>query len=186
MDVKAAIDFVMKQEDSTLSGIITDDPTDMGGTTRFGLTAKYHPALVAQGFYTKNAVPTERAIPMAESAYQSDYAASLQLQAIKSRGVGTALLSFAVVEGTPTAVRVLQGVLNAVGYKLTVDGVMGNQTVNALNDALSLTPGSSVPFMQAWLEAEEKYFAGIVKLHPNQIKYIAGWDNRAEAVLKLV
>ena len=38
-----SIDFVLKQEDSTLSGVITNETGDAGGLTRFGLCAKWHP-----------------------------------------------------------------------------------------------------------------------------------------------
>jgi len=69
-DPNAAIRFVLKQEDSTLSGVITNESGDAGGLTRFGLCAKWHPELVAAGFYDVT-MDTATALPLAETAYQT-------------------------------------------------------------------------------------------------------------------
>jgi hypothetical protein len=48
-DAQAAIDFVTRQEDSTLSGVITNASANRGGLTHFGLCEKWHPELTAKG-----------------------------------------------------------------------------------------------------------------------------------------
>jgi hypothetical protein len=48
MDPKTAIDFVLRQEDATLSGAITNYSTDLGGLTRFGLCAQLMPEEMRQ------------------------------------------------------------------------------------------------------------------------------------------
>ena len=73
-----SIDFVLRQEDSTLSGIITNEANDAGGLTRFGLCAKWHPELVAAGFY-QVAMDTATALNEAEVAYANAYATPLLL-----------------------------------------------------------------------------------------------------------
>jgi len=174
-NVKQAIDFVLRQEDSTLSGKITNIPGDQGGTTRFGLTAKWHPELVAQGFFDAY-TPAIRALPMAESAYETQYAAKLYLADIQSQAIATALLSFAVLEGPQRPVQLLQAALDTCGASIAPDGCMGQQTLNAVNDA----PQDAL--LDAWLKQEEAYFASLVQHDPSQQKFLLGWDNRAEAL----
>lgn len=191
-DVKAAVDLVMKQEDSTLSGVITCTPGDAGGTTRFGLTQRWHPELTPQGFFdgvpdtarpwilTPTTVPTPRALPMAETAYQTQYTAPLCLDQIGNQAICTAMLSFAVVEGGKKAIELLQAALDACGARVHQDGSMGPMTLNAANetDARALLP--------AWIAQEKGYFAAMVTHNPSQQKFLAGWDNRAQALMGLL
>lgn len=178
-DPKAAIDWVIRKEDSTLSGVITNDPLDNGGTSRFGLTAKYHQNLVAQGFFT-TAVPAGRALVMAQVAYAQEYSGPLCLAEYKSQAVCTGVLSFAVLEGNIPAVRVLQTTANSLGQDLVVDGFIGNKTLDAVNSI------DQFVFVNAWINNQKNYFDAIVQHSPSQSRFIDGWKNRADALMSLL
>jgi lysozyme family protein len=180
MNLSDVIFFVIKQEDSTLSGIITNDPLDSGGTTRFGLTKKFHPELATQGFFDKDVVPSDRALIMAQQAYQSQYAQSLMLVSFNSQAIATAMLSFAVVEGNHAAVKCLQTSVTECGTPITVDGLLGHATIDGAN---SISPAI---LLQEWIEQEDFYFESIVERNSSQQRFLKGWEARAEKLKTLL
>lgn len=169
-NVKSAVDFVLRQEDSTLSGVITGSANDRGGRTRFGIAEKWHPDLTKTGFY--DAMDTADALVIAENVLALQYAFPLKLMAINSQTVATALLSMAVVEGTVNAVKVMQQAV-----RVFADGVMGPNTLAAINACANV--------MQPFAALEDVYFRGIVAKDPTQAKWIKGWLNRVTAVQAL-
>lgn len=180
VDIKACVLFVMKQEDSTLSGRVTNIPNDLGGTTRLGLVKKYHSQLDAQGFFSEILVPTDRAIIMAEAAYEEQYALPLHLAEFKAQAIATAMLSFSVVEGNRKAIDLLQKGCIYCGQQITADGLLGDQTIDAAN---ALSPEN---LLQAWIAQEDAYFQSLVDHNPSQQKFLKGWEARAEALVQLL
>jgi lysozyme family protein len=172
-NVKNAVDFVLRQEDSTLSGIITTAAADRGGCTRFGLCAKWHPELLAEGFF-ESSMSAEDALPIAEQAYESQYVGSLT-----SDAVATALLSFAVLEGNLEAVTVLQNAIVMLGVGITVDGKIGPGTVAAAN---SCDPQKLIT---AVVQLQKAHFTHIAAVNPSQAVWVHGWDNRADLLMSI-
>ena len=165
-----SIDFVLKQEDATLSGVITNEVNDAGGLTRFGLCAKWHPELVAAGFYEPT-MDSATARTMAETAYATAYANPLRLASINAQPVANALLSFAVNMGTFSAVETLQQVCGAIA-----DGCMGPNTVAAVNAHDPAT------LLAAYCAIQANRYRGIAAANPTQQKFLAGWLNRVANV----
>ena len=165
-----SIDFVLKQEDSTLSGVITNETGDAGGLTRFGLCAKWHPELVAAGFYELT-MDAAAARTMAETAYETAYASPLWLASINAQPIANALLSFAVNMGTFSAVETLQQVCGAIA-----DGCMGPNTVAAVNAHDPAT------LLAAYCAIQANRYRGIAAANPTQQKFLAGWLNRVANV----
>jgi lysozyme family protein len=177
-NVKQCVDFVMKQEDSTLSGKITDAPADRGGCTRFGIAAKWHPELDNTDYFSPSMSPQD-AFPIAEHAYETQYVPALHLDEIKSDGVATALLSFGVLEGNSEAITVLQNAIVMLGVPITVDGKIGPSTVAAAN--------SSDPqkLISAIVQLQKAHFAHIAAVNPSQAVWVHGWDNRADLLMSI-
>lgn len=173
-DTSLAIQFVVRQEDSTLSGVITDTPGDLGGTTRFGITAASAPNLVTDGFFEKS-MPAASALPIAEGWYAEKYANPLLIAEINNQAVATALLSFAINQedsgGHGTAVRLIQQACS-----ITADGTIGSQTVAVIN--------AQVPaiLLANYCNAQIKHYEAIVAANPSQQKFLRGWLNRVKAV----
>lgn len=177
-NVKSAVDFVMKQEDRSLSGIITDAPADRGGVTRFGIAAKWHPELLDTGFFSHTMSPQD-AFPIAEHAYETQYVPALHLDEIKSDAVATAMLSFGVLEGTPEAITVVQNAIHMLGVAITVDSKMGPATVAAAN---SCDPQKLIA---AVVQLQKAHFAHIAAVNPSQAVWVHGWDNRADLLMSI-
>lgn len=174
-DVNAAIEVVLRQEDSTLSGVITNIPGDHGGMTRFGITAGAAPDLAAQGFFTYS-VPPDRALIMAQAWYAKNYAAPLYIDQITAQGIATALLSYAVNQEGPggrgEAVKLLQEAVSSLGTSIPADGVMGPATVAAIN---ALSEDAE---LAAYGGVEQEFYDAIVARNPSQAKFIKGWSSR--------
>lgn len=168
-DAKAAVQFVLRQEDARLSGIITNRASDRGGLTRYGLTAKFHPELLAQGFFSEDMPPSE-ALPIAEATYEKDYEGPLCLDNIAGQTIANALLSFCVNEGNHQGVVLLQR-----AARVTEDGVMGPQTVAAINSA---DPSA---LLNAYCDFEAGFYQQLVRNIPSQQANLNGWLNRVKA-----
>lgn len=179
-DVRKAIDFMLRQEDAELSGTVTNAASDNGGCTRFGLCAKWHPALAAAGFFTPQ-IPRDKALLMAEDTYQKEYAPALRLTALRSDAVACAVLSFAVVDGTGSALRLLRQSLDSLGCSLPVSAAAEDDATFAAENAAE--DSALVP---ALVKAQEQRCAEIVAHDPSQRKWLHGWFNRADQVLALV
>ena len=177
--VKQAVDVVLHQEDSTLSGIITNYASDRGGLTRLGLCARFHPELVAVGFFDAAKVSDADAVPIAEQAYEKCYEGPLLLDDVTNQGVGTALLSFAVNEGQREAVTLLQKSAAACGATLVVDGEIGPATVAAVNGC------DPVKLVTLFCQFEVTFYQHVVAVNPSQQVNLAGWENRAAQLAKL-
>jgi lysozyme family protein len=174
-NVKEAVDFVLRQEDAGLSGVVTKALGDRGGLTRFGITAKWHPDLAASGFFETN---REEALAIAEEVYANESIPHLDRSKVNRTAVAVALLSFAVVEGAATSVMILQRVLNHLGFPLVVDGSAGPKTLQAINAA---DPWALV---SALVRAQRDHFKAIVESDPSQERWLNGWNNRASLVLE--
>jgi lysozyme family protein len=161
-DIDIAVEYVLRQEDSKLSGVIT---TDLGGRTRFGVAEKFHPELTSTGFY--DTMPTAQALEIAISVYKSIYANTLKLNTISDQTVANALLSYAVNVGTVRAVKLLQRTLG-----LLEDGILGPFTINKIE---SIMPKN---LLIAWKNVMLAYYDDVANDHPTDAIYLNGWINR--------
>jgi lysozyme family protein len=180
-NVNKAIDFMLHQEDAALKGTITNWSTDKGGLTRFGLCAKYHPQLVAAGFYDATQMPTDRAMQMAESAYYTEYAVPLRIRDLSSDAVACAIVSFAVLDGIGSALKLLRAALYTCGYTIPVTA--GPVDVATFNAEQSCDEKALVPALVAQQRIRCEHIAAA---DPSQAANLRGWDNRASQVLALV
>src|SRR5712691_8983205 len=110
-----AIGTVLEHE-----GGYTFDPADPGGETNFGLSKRQYPNLDLKNL----------TVDQAKAIYKRDY---WRYGRIRNQDVATKVFDMAVNVGPPTAHRLLQTALNALGQKLAVDGVFGPLTLAATN-----------------------------------------------------
>lgn len=177
-DVKQTVDFVIRQEDQKLEGKITNTASDRGGLTRWGLTQRWHPELVESGFFTT--MDRDDSFALAETTYEKVYSGPLFLSKLYNQVAATALLSFSVLEGNLEAITLFQKALVSLGAKIAVDGIMGSETVSWANAA------KAGPLVSTLIALQKAYFATIARNAPSQAKFVAGWGNRADAILALL
>lgn len=165
VDVAQAISVVMRQEDSTLSGVVT---VDSGGRTRLGIAEKFHPWLAEIGFFTT--MPLQQAIGVALSIYLHDYCLPLQIGEMTSQVVATKLLSLGLNIGVTIVSRWLQ---EAVGSN--PDGNIGPATLAALSKA------DSQKVLATLKQQAIEFYQQLAKDNPADEQYLEGWLNRANA-----
>lgn len=159
------VTWVLRQEDSTLSGRIVD-LGDSHGLTRFGVTSVDNPG-APLGFFSS--MPIAQALEIAKEIYRERYWNPIHGDEITSDAIAAPLFSFAVNDGVHQAVRLLQ---QALGVQQ--DGILGDQTLAALNSA---DPDATAAALRA---AQESFYRRIVAANPDRAKFLNGWLARAQ------
>ena len=164
-DVTTAIMFVLRQEDSRMSGEVTNIAGDAGGRTRYGIAEASHPELTPTGYFDgpSDAGKVQQAIKV----YAQEYAYPLSIALMREQQVADAVLSFGVNEGVGTSAKIVQRLLG-----LSADGEIGAATIGALNSR----DGSE--FLRSLYTAQLAHYKAIVASNPNDAKFLNGWENR--------
>ena len=174
-DVPKAVDSVLREEDATLSGVITDTKGDDGGKTRFGIASRFHPELLESTYYTT--MDAADALQIAVLTMEKDYATPMRIAAIEDQVLATKFLSFGVNASPETAVRAMQYAVNRVypgsALEVTVDGEMGPLTVAAINRCMAESLLNSFRLRMVG------YYNSICRPKPSQLKFLCGWIDRA-------
>lgn len=152
-------------------GDFTDDPTDRGGATRWGVTQ----ATLASWRGKPVSVEDVRNLSITEAReiLQDMYVKKPGFDRIASDILRDCLVDYGVNSGPSAAVKALQRCLG-----LKVDGVLGPETEKAAN----LKPG---PWLSVKVVAQRiRHLGRIVTNDPAQAKFAAGWANRIASKLE--
>ena len=171
-NVIKAIDFVLRLEDETMSGVTTHDAKDHGGRTRFGIAERFHPDLTATGFFDQ--MPVMAALDIAHQVYQKSYVTPLRLDVIWDQRLANAFLAFAVNAGVEHAIEKMQSALRGCGAQAKQDGIMGPATIGAINIA---APDA---LLAAFTNEQKRYYRQIAADDPSQNRFLDGWIHRAD------
>lgn len=172
-DIHAAILYVLKLEDSTLSGLVHTDPADSGGATRYGIARRWHPELVSGGFFTN--MPKAEALAQAVEVYTNSYCTPLRLAEVRDQRIANSLLGEAVNTGLKSAVKLLQAAVAD-----TQHGSMDDETLRLVNASDPAT------LLGTYIALQIAYYRRIVALKPSQARFINGWIARAQKAALVV
>ncbi len=138
-DVKLAVMAVIRQEDETLSGRITQIKGDTGGRTRFGLAEAFHPELTGTTYYTT--MDTADALQVAVNTMTAHYAEPLRIGEIVDQALANKVLSYGVSEWIVRATQALQLALNVLlpTSHIAVDGEMAPLTIATVNRCMPVS-----------------------------------------------
>lgn len=165
---------LIKREDRLMRGDCTNDPSDKGGLTKWGITQK-----TWNGYYTKHpglpASVCDIPLPQAVVFYKREYIEPRNVQALKDPVHAMALLDWMINSGSALSslqkLMVLHGSLKEeqVSSKMTK---LSNETVNAIN--------SMPPDLASYLisVARVLHYWRLVKRDKTQEKYWRGWLHR--------
>ena len=173
-DPKIALDLALRAEDETLAGTITNTPGDRGGLTRFGLAAQYHPELAAEGFYDAS-MDAATALVLAEEEYDVEYVVPLMIAQIDAQPIANALMNFAINEEGQGKRGMAVELLQKACEVFPADGVMGPQTLAAINAA------DPAELLVTYCMLQRAHYRQIAAADPTQQKFLAGWINRVNA-----
>ena len=147
------IEHVLEKE-----GGYVNDPTDLGGETKYGITKRFYPDIDIKNL-TKE---------QAKEIYKRDYWDKNRVDEIPVQ-LRHIFFDMCVNQGRGTAVKVLQRAANAKGANLKVDGGLGPSTLKAIQN-VELQRARSYRVL---------HYANLVINKPEQEKFWYGWFKRA-------
>jgi lysozyme family protein len=165
-NIQTAIQYVLRWEDATLSGIVTRTPD--GKRTRFGIDEHFHPELSNCLFY--DSMGATAALKIAEGIYDRCYCQPLCLGDFLNQDIANKVLSLGVNCGVGTAAKMLQQVLEVEG-----DGRIGPITLDKLDRA------DAAMVLDRLRALAESHYERIIQHYPELAINRAGWLRRAEA-----
>lgn len=142
-------------------GGYVNDPKDLGGETKYGITKRFYPDLDIKNL-TKD---------QAKEIYKKDYWDKNKVDQLPER-LRHVYFDMCVNMGKRTAVKILQRAAVNQGQKIKVDGGLGPITI----EALANVPADSI---QAY---RVKYYVDLINKKPEQEKFFLGWFRRAKEV----
>lgn len=156
-DWEKGIAFVLKEE-----GGYSNDPTDHGGETNFGISKNRYPAVDIKNLTAE----------IATDLYKKDFWNYCHCDELPSP-LAIAVFDAAVNQGEKTAIKMLQIALN-----VTVDGIIGNETITA-----SFKAGPKI-LRQFLAQRMVRYIRIIVKT-PDQQKWADNWSSHLMRLAEL-
>lgn len=165
-DDKDIVDDIIRREGGAEA---TNDPSDSGGRTQYGISEKSHPEAWLDG-----KVAYQEARTIYEKVYILSEHFELLPEALKHQ-----VVDFGVPSGPDTATRMLQQVLG-----VPIDGQIGPRTLDAVNNYPSgklfgVDVLGSVLLNLAFRDARTLFYATLAKKRPKDQKYVLGWIKRA-------
>jgi lysozyme family protein len=153
-----AFDYLMYHE-----GGYSKDPSDSGGETKFGISKRSYPHLNIKDL-TRD---------QASQIYFVDFWMRAKCEEIVDENIAIKFFDLAVHCGIPQAVKLIQRALRSVGERVVEDGVIGQITLAAINEA------DPTDLLAALKSEAAGYYRLIANANPSQQKFINGWLNRA-------
>lgn len=162
-------------------GGYSNNPLDFGQETYKGISRRYNPDW--KGWYIIDHEKSVRTLKnndfiqnstleeLVETLYKENYWNKIWGFKIKKTSKAFMLFDSYVNQGA-NGLKIAQRVLNEIGFNLVVDGVMGNNTLTAINEV------SEQEFLENFTDARAKAYQNL-----NQPHFLQGWLNRTEDVL---
>ena len=142
-------------------GGYVNDPKDLGGETKYGITKRFYPELNIK----------ELTIEKAKQIYKDDYWDKNRVESLP-QNLWHIYFDMCVNMGKRTAVKVLQRAAVNRGRNIDVDGGLGPATIGALK-------GVELDRVRAF---RVKYYVDLITARPEQEKFYLGWFRRATEV----
>lgn len=150
-----------------VEGGYSNDKYDKGGKTKYGIIeseARQH-GYIGEMRY----MPLE----WAEKIYKKDYYDRFRLAEVNSDKISLSICDWCVNSGT-TGIKKAQVALNNLGFKLVVDGKIGRNTIDALNEV------KEEAFLNMYHALQRRFYHAIVQARPTQKVFLKGWLNRVD------
>ena len=142
-------------------GGYVNDPKDLGGETKYGITKRFYPDIDIKNL----------TINQAKDIYKSDYWDKNKVESLP-QNLWHIYFDMCVNMGKRTAVKVLQRAAVNKGRDIEVDGGLGPMTIGALK-------GVELDRVRAF---RVKYYVDLITARPEQDKFYLGWFRRATEV----
>lgn len=161
----------------------TNDPSDSGGPTRFGITLSVLRKARGGGVVTASDVAALTEIE-ARSIYRKLYVVDPGFEMVLriSNAIGVEVIDSGVNCGQPTAAMWLQRCLNALNRQeqdypdVRVDGNCGPRTIAALQSFIGLRRGEGVDVLLGMLNSlQGAHYIRLAEGRPKDERFVYGW-----------
>ena len=142
-------------------GGYVNDPKDLGGETKYGITKRFYPDVDIKNL----------TIEQATEIYKKDYWDKNKVESLP-QNLWHIYFDMCVNMGKRTAVKVLQRAAVNKGKNIDVDGGLGPMTIGAQK-------GVELDRVRAF---RVKYYVDLITARPEQEKFYLGWFRRATEV----
>lgn len=153
-----AIKTVLRHE-----GGYVNNPADPGGETKYGISKRSYPNLDIKNLTSERAA----------AIYKADWWDRFRYETIDDQRVATKIFDMSVNMGSKQAHKLLQRAVNAAGGSIEVDGMIGPQTLAAVN----AVPACCV--MSALKAEQAAYYRLIIEKNSALKTFEKGWMIRA-------
>lgn len=178
--VNQIIEDIIRRE-----GGYVDDPDDSGGATNYGISLKYIRGIGLDN--NNDGIIDEKDIALvtkeqAAMLYKQDFYYKFGYETLH-KDFRAIMLDMAVMSGGARASTILQETLNDMDCRpeLKEDGMVGPRTNAALNYCINIYGVAGV--MNALTIKRIEFYRAICDRRPSQLKFLAGWCNRAQEFL---
>lgn len=144
-----------------------NDPDDLGGETKFGITKRSYPHLDIKNLTIEEAI----------EIYRRDFWNRYGIDNIPA-SVRLHYFDMTVNAGNKNATRILQRALVQCGQNVTIDGVAGEKTLEACRAV------DYEKLLMAYTIQRIVYYDAIVEARPKNKKFFRGWTRRALLVMR--
>lgn len=159
-DFRPAFEFMIQHE-----GGYSDDPSDPGGETNWGISKRSYPYLDIRSLSQEDAA----------QIYQRDFWQPKPYRMIISQRVANKVFDLAVNMGFQEAHCIVQRACNELGKKIWADGQLGPLTIQAINEC-------DPDFLLDAIRYNARHFyMELVARRPSSQKFLNGWIKRADA-----
>ncbi len=171
-----AINIILQHE-----GGYADNSSDPGGVTDYGISLRF---LQKEGIdvnHDRNIYPQDiKALSREEAIvlYKKYWWDPYHYAIINSLKIVTKIFDMAVNMGAVQAHKLTQQALNRCGTTLTVDGILGANTLKAVND--TCLRGFEGNLLSNIIDEQKCFYEQLVKDKPNLKVFLKGWLARAE------
>nr|DAT04569.1 MAG TPA: Lysozyme [Caudoviricetes sp.] len=164
------LDYIFKVE-----GGYTNDKNDKGGETKYGITKER----ARECGYKGNMQDLTKAT--AQKIYEEKYYKAKKLDQVKNDKMALSIFDFSVNAGR-YGIKKAQEAVNKVYEKnvLSVDGVIGPQTLKYLNEV------NVTNFLPVYHNLQREYYKSLAKKDTTQNDFLKGWLNRVERKEKFI
>ena len=159
-------------------GGFVNHPADHGGPTNKGITMGTFQSKARELLGIEPTIENLQNLTddQAKTIYKNKYWDGIQASRINDPNVTHILFDMAINSGNTTAVRYMQMTLNSMGNNLALDGAVGPNTLNAINNANGRT------LFNNFKNNRINFYNAIIRNDPSQEIFRAGWMNRINSI----
>lgn len=154
----------------------TENPSDSGGATRYGITIKTLAAV--RGLQVTRDDVKALTQDDAKAIYRMAYWEPLKLSQVSAQMCANVIFDQGVLCGIGTAIKRAQIALKRLNKNITIDGKMGVNTINAINSC------DPIDFAVEFIIESQDYLADIAIHNATQVTFIKGWLRRTHDLLR--